>query len=165
MVVFISSPIFQCSILIGLGSALIIRCSRQGMSLFVLLLAEAIGFSLNTDVFVSLACHDGNCYDSDVSLSAIFCSRLQHVRYSSNQFLSTLTVVYVILVHQTQMMTKSLGIVVWCRKLKILPSYAYLLTDRRRWRYTWHMRSIQCRRWTTVAHIPTSHANLTSMTK
>jgi hypothetical protein len=113
-------------------------------------MAEAIGFSrsrlLNTDVFVSLACYDGSRYDSDVSLSAILCSPLQRVRYSSNQFFSTLTVVYFILVHQNHMATKRLGIVVaGRRKLKILPSYAYLLTDWR-WQYTQRMRSIQCRR-------------------
>jgi hypothetical protein len=58
---------------------------------------------------------------------------------------SPLTVVYVALVHQTQMMTK-LGIVVaWCRNLKILPSYTFLLTGWS-WRYTAHMRNIQCRK-------------------
>jgi len=101
--------------------------------------------SLKPDVFVSLDYYDGNRYDSDVSFSAIFCFPPQHVRYSSNQFFSTLTVVYVVLVHQTQMMTKRLGIVAWCRKLKMLPSYTYLLTDWR-CRYTQHLRSIQCRR-------------------
>ncbi len=80
-------------------------------------------------VLVSLAYYDGNSWDSDTSLSATFCSPHRHVRYSSNQLFSPLTVALVIVVYQTQIISKRLRVAVWCRKLKITPSYTYLLTD------------------------------------
>ena len=103
----------------------VLFCSTDGGSNWFLMKPRL----LNTDVFVSLAYYNGNRYDSDVSLSAILFSPSQHVRYYSNQLFSMLTVVYVTLVRQAQMMTKGLGIVALRRKLKTLPTYAYRLTD------------------------------------
>ena len=78
------------------------------------------------------------------------------------QFFSTLTVVYVLSVHQTRMVFKILRVAVWWRGIRVPPWY----TDWR-WRYreTQPMRSIQCRRWTTVARIlpVTSHTKLVPM--
>ena len=97
---------------------------------FVQLIAEATDFLClfgNTVVHVTLVGYDDNRSDSDVSLSDTFCFSPQHVRYSSNQLIFTLSVCLFIVEHKTQKTPE--GVPSCSRIPNIPPSYTYLPTN------------------------------------